>query len=281
MPRLAGKDNLLPANSLRAGINSIFDFLGPGLAGVVMVHISLRLAFVIDAVSFIFPAIAMLFVKVLPEEAWRTEPNETVEDNCHVSEYGLLSLMRQDSQFTLTVIAHVVFCLGMWGINAVFYPYVRVYLDKGPEVMGWMISVYYGAGPLSGAVAGHWGRHIINRNLHMVMYVLSGFIWMLYITRPTVVSVTIISFLDGIVFTLVCILFDTILQERAPSRRLGTISGQFSVLMESGNMIGMLCAGAIGTWVSIPWAYAVCAITAMTIPILALTPATKYIVREG
>jgi MFS family permease len=77
VPALVSRDRLLDSNSKLAATSAAAEVAGPGITGILVQTITAPLAILLDAVSFVFSAIMIWWIRT-PEPAPQPEPHENV-----------------------------------------------------------------------------------------------------------------------------------------------------------------------------------------------------------
>jgi len=248
LPQMVGRAHLLKANARLASVNGGVQLLAPALAGTLVMHTGPDLAFLVNSLSYLFPALAMLLI--VPFE----EPNPQSAGR-PASGYvwaSAWSFLRRRPDLMWLVIAYEVYILGMWSVNAIFYPYAEEILGGGAAALGWSASAYFGAYLLTGIALERWGQGALrNPRLLYAGYLLGTAIWVGYVLTRSVWVAVVLSAFDGLIFTMATTLFDTRVQEEAPAAERGRIYA----VMRGGDQLVTVCGevagGALATYGSI------------------------------
>lgn len=243
LPQIAGRDNLLKANARLATIRGGIQLFAPGVAGTVLRLTNPTVAFLFDSFSFVVPALGMLLLK----------PLETAAEPASKSKVSspAWTFLKERPDMALLLAAHGAFMLGMWAVNAVFYPFTTEVLKAGPDVLGWSISAYFGANLVSGFLLERWGQQFKRPELLYGGYALGALVWVAYTYVRAVPAILALSFFDGSVYTAAVTLFETRVQEEAPKEAVGRIYAALRGIEQLCSLIGMLLGGAIATYVGV------------------------------
>ncbi|HLN64865.1 MAG TPA: MFS transporter [Symbiobacteriaceae bacterium] len=253
LPRLVGRENLLAANARQATVRGAVELLGPVAAGFLLSRVGVDWSFAFNAATFLVPAAAALFL-LDPVEPMAVRASDGGGGQAGAEEeVSVWAFLRTRPDLLRLLLATVCFGLGLWGVNALFYPYVVDVLHRGPEVFGWSLSAYFGASLLAGMLMERWGSH-----LRRPAFLLGGFlactlIWLSYTVIGSVALMLVLSVLDGVVFTLANILFAARIQEEAPAGSVGRLSATVGACEEAASMAGTLAGGWMGSaWGVLP-----------------------------
>lgn len=238
LPQMVGRQQLLAANARLATVSGAAQLLAPALAGIIMVRIGIGWAFLINSLSFLFPAIGMLFIQAV-------EPMQPAPQGARSGLAPAWAFVCRDRGFLRVVLLYVVYNVGMWSVNALFYPYCADILQAGMDVMGVNISCYYGAFLITGVALERWGKALRHPRWLPLGFLVGALVWCGYtFTRRPAVTHLLSSF-DGIVYTYTFTMMNTWIGERAPANLRGRVGALVRALEEVGTITGQLAGGAI------------------------------------
>ncbi|MFZ5814676.1 MAG: MFS transporter [Bacillota bacterium] len=242
MPQLVGREQILKANARLATFRGAVQLLSPGLAGTLVVLTGADLAFLFNAVSFLFPALAMLLVT----------PVERVERTVATAESGsenvAWAFLRSRPDLVVLLLAFGAYEMGMWGVNALFVPYAGEILNSGVDVVGWATSLYFGAGLLTGMLLERYGAIARSPRLLYAAYFAGAAVWAGYALTRSVPVALVLSAFDGIVWTYAWTLFETRIQEEAPPEARGRVFGLARAGDELCSLTGQVVGGTAATF---------------------------------
>lgn len=237
IPQMVGQDGIFAANARLASFNGGAQLLAPVISGMIIVRINPTWAFLFNAVSYLVPAIGMLYVQAV-ERTDRSSPGS-------VGMTGAWRFVLHSPVFLTALLLYGAYTLGMWSVNALFYPYCTDVLGKGMEVMGWNVSAYFGAFLVTGYALERWGKRFRDPKLLPAGFLVGAVIWSGYtLTRTPWVAVLLSSF-DGIVYTYTVTRLDTWIQEEAPAGQKGRVSALVRAWEEMATIVGQVGGGAI------------------------------------
>lgn len=160
-------------------------------------------------------------------------------------------------------------------MNALFYPYVSDVLHRGPDVLGWTISVYFGANLITGMLVERFGKRLHRPVLLYASLLFGTLVWLGYTLARSAWLAVLLSLLDGLVFTLASTLYTTRIQEEAPPEMVGQVHATAQATQEVASLAGMLLGGWIATARSVLSGFRVTTALAMGL-VLAVALADLY-----
>jgi DHA3 family macrolide efflux protein-like MFS transporter len=246
LPQMVGRENLMKANARLASVNGGVLLIAPALAGTLITITGPTWAFLFNSLSFLFPAVAMLFIKPMESEVHRSSPPASGSVWSIAWEF-----LRQRPDLLLLVVTYEIYTLGMWAVNAIFYPYAVEVLHGGAAALGWSVSAYYGAYLLTGIVMERWGNRLRNPRFLYVGYLVGTAIWAGYTLTKSIWVAVALSAFDGLIFTFATTQFDTRVQEEAPPSDRGRIYAVMQAADRAVTTTGVVSGGALATYGSI------------------------------
>lgn len=243
LPQMVGRAHLLQANARLSSINGAVQLFAPALAGMILIRTGASWAFLFNSISFLFPAVAAQFIRIV--EPVVTRPSEAAEASTWATTWQFL---RERRDLLLLLGGYAAYSLGMWAVNALFYPYAADVLERGADVVGWSISAYFGAFLVTGLALERWGSVLRQPRLMYGGFLVGALIWSGYTLTASVPLVILLSAFDGIVYTYAFTLFQTRIQEEAPPDSRGRVFALITVGDDLAIMTGMLLGGALATW---------------------------------
>ena len=163
LPRLVGKELLIPANALNALNDNLGRLIGPALGGLVAAWIGLGGVAAVDAASYLVAAamIAAISTSTRPERVLQSNASAATGTGGAVWHEWLDGLRQVRDNPVLRVVFAVfaIASLGEGVLQTAFWVYIDEALDGGPREAGWLWSAQ-GVGGLVGVwVVGRWARH--------------------------------------------------------------------------------------------------------------------------
>ena len=158
VPRLVPEDRLEASNALVMGSMAVMGMVGPGIAGVAIAAMGTALGFGIDAATFAFAVVTLLFVRRPPVA---TVPGTAVETGGTFSSIAAgLRYASGDAQIRTVLGAVAVINLAVVGPFFVGLPVLVDGYDSGPMGYGLVLSAFGGAALAGAVVAGTLGARV-------------------------------------------------------------------------------------------------------------------------
>ena len=276
LPRLVGKDLLIPANALNALNNNLARLVGPALGGVLAGLYGLRGVVIADAVSFLLAGtlIAAIATTSVPTKE-------------HLADTGPWVALRREWVAGLRVIRSSRALLVVFGVMAisslgegvmgtVFWVFVEEALDGGTQEAGWLMSAQAVGGLIGSLLVGGWARRMSPLGLVGWGAIGLGLTDLLLFNYPAVISGIwlglVLLCLAGFPVTAFATGFTTTVQTEAEDayrgRVFGALNTTMGVLMIAGAAIAGPAAerfGAVAVLTIQALAYPIAGVFALTV----------------
>jgi MFS family permease len=155
VPRLVPEDRLEASNALVMGSMAVTGMIGPALAGVAIATAGTALGFGIDAATFAFAVVTLLFVRrPRPQTSAAAEP---MGEGALRSIGAGLRYANADVQMRTVLFAVMAINLAVVGPFFVGIPALVESFDSGPMAYGIVLSAFGGAALIGAVVAGTLG----------------------------------------------------------------------------------------------------------------------------
>jgi MFS family permease len=158
VPRLVPEDRLEASNALVMGSMAVMGMIGPAIAGVAIAATGTALGFGIDAATFAFAVMTLLFVR---------RPASVMGAAAASSNGGTLPAIvaglryaSGDAQIRIVLLAVAVINLAVVGPFFVGLPVLVDGFDSGPLAYGMVLSAFGGSALAGAVVAGSLGTRI-------------------------------------------------------------------------------------------------------------------------
>lgn len=158
VPRLVPEDRLEASNALVMGSMAVMGMVGPAIAGIAIAATGTALGFGIDAATFAFAVVTLLFVR-RPAPAVADAPAST-GGGTFASILAGLRYAAADAQIRLVLLAVAVINLAVVGPFFVGLPVLVDGFDSGPLAYGIVLSAFGGAALAGAVVAGSLGARV-------------------------------------------------------------------------------------------------------------------------
>lgn len=158
VPRLVPEDRLEASNALVMGSMAVMGMVGPAIAGVAIAATGTALGFGIDAATFAFAVVTLLFVRRPPRSS---APSSSGERSGTVPAIAAgLRYAAGDPQIRVVLLAVAVINLAVVGPFFVGLPVLVDGLDSGPMAYGIVLAAFGGAALAGAVVAGSLGARV-------------------------------------------------------------------------------------------------------------------------
>ncbi|MGH2496147.1 MAG: MFS transporter [Ktedonobacteraceae bacterium] len=266
IPNLVSEEHLVPANALKSiGMNSS-RLIGGALGGIVLAVLGLRGVVLIDAISFLFVAIMISFIRMpesasqLPEtsspETYVTDENNKQEKAEHPLRHFAgewlegLQLIRQQRALTMLLIMFALQSLGEGVFGVLLVVFVKQVLHGGSVDYGLILSIQAVGSLIGGVFIGAFGSRFAPARMLGICVVLFGLIDLLIIDIPvffpSLLLVMALFVAVGIPGTAGMVSFQSLLQFLIEDKLRGRVFGVAISIGALMTLLGMILAGALG-----------------------------------
>lgn len=239
------QDNLVQANALMSQIDGLALLLGPGLAGLLLLGGLGRLAFVINAATYIASTLTLLQLRIAAPPPGREAGENSVSWLDETLE-GWRFLRRQGRgvlmAVTMTTAGGSCFNGAIWTLAVVMAEQTWHLGSQGAGFLTGCIGV--------GGLVGGLGIGVVTGRLRPGQ----GYIWAM---AGTIVSIALLGIAPagplpfiviagcGIFDVINAILGNTIIQQLTPDELLGRVFGIFEAIVVAGLLVGSLAVGLL------------------------------------
>lgn len=258
IPQLVGEDQLVSANSLNSISQNVSRLLGGALGGLCIAWIGLSGVALLDAASFFFVCLMLLFVRV-PAHAQETTSTHSLSDTTTVT--SSLRRFLQEWVEGMRIILHqrllsVLFLMlalqsigeGVFGVLLIVF--VEKVLGYGPLVFGSLMSFQAVGSILGGLLFGWIGKRFVPTRMIGVCTTLFGLIDLLIIDvhlfAPGLFIIFFLFVLVGVPGTGAMVNVFSLLQSSVEDKLRGRVFGAYMTVETIMALIGMLLAGTLG-----------------------------------
>lgn len=274
VPALVGREQVVEANSKLQISHSAAEAGGPGVAGLLIQAVSIPVALVIDAVSFMISAILLRNIRTPEPPIERADPisARAIRQDVMAGMRMLLGhhLLRP---IVLASIGATVF---LQAITTLYIVYATRDLDISPFVLG-LIFTAGGVGSIPGALL----STPVARRFGVGPAIVGG--WFVYATTWLLVPLVtgwyapaILAFgmlLGGVTLTIYNIQQWSLRQLVTPDELQGRVTASHRFLVYGAKPFGALLGGALGATIGLRPAITLCALAGLAAPLwLAFSP---------
>lgn len=246
MPRLVHPDRLEASNALVMGSMAVTGMVGPALAGAAIAVAGTALGFGIDAATFAFAAVTLLFVRRDAGRAAATsDPGE--ERTFRAIRDGL-RYAAADGQMRTVLVAVTVINLAVVGPFFVGLPALVESLEGGPMAYGVVLSAWGGAALLGAIVAGTLGARVSMAVLVPGSSLAMAAALLLVALAPTTLAAALATMPLGAAVGMLQVSGMAWLQRRSDPRFLGRVMSLVMFAIMGLTPISYALAGSIAQW---------------------------------
>jgi len=263
-PHLVPAENLQAANSFEQLTFQSSNFVGPGIAGVILSATRLTFGFVVDAVSFLASVISLAAIRMpakRTEAANQGEPEgrETGKEKGGLAAFGAaLAFLRRTPFLSMLFVLSFLGNFAIGGVFEIATPLLfkeRVGVIAGPQAFGLAVAGF-GLGSIIGAVAAGVAGNLRHKAAISLVAIL-----------PCVVCTSAVPFshgtlaaaalLAGVGFFLGIsnVLIITVVQTLIPLDMMGRMMSLVMLGSLIGTPISIFAYGAAATIIPVPWLF--------------------------
>jgi MFS family permease len=260
------------ANASYQLVNRMAQLLGPPLAGVLIVSIGASNVLWVTGMTF---AVSSLLVAVgIPKNVALEDAEVDSEPKRYVREVveGFQFIWTERTLFWMIVLMSVGSLIAEPLYSVILPVYAR-------EVFGTAVGLGIAFSGLAlGSIAGNllyaWRGYRLSRRL----LVIGGFagravtFWFI-VTQPSILALAALLFLSGVMLEPANPIYQTILQERVPSRMRGRVFAAAAAIGMGTMPIGMIAYGFVLDWVGLQTTLIILAAVNLLLPVLMLLTA--------
>ncbi len=245
-PNLVRRRDLPAAIAINSAAWNAARFIGPAIAGIILVAGEAAYCFAFNAVTYISLLISLWCIRLTPDAY-----GERVAK-------GVLAELTEGCRYAFThpVIGPLLILLG---IGAVFArPVVELLpgfaggiFDRGPEGLAWLTSSM-GVGALVGSLwLGQRGR--IEGMVSIAVYSLAGAACLLLVFTGTgMFEIAVLTMVGtGFVYTVTGTTVQTLVQSVAEPTLRGRVLGLYGMIWIGGASVGVLIMGTLSEWLGL------------------------------
>jgi MFS family permease len=262
VPRVAGEENVVPANAAFGLGQNLARLVGPPLGGLLLVELGLGSVVLFDSISFFLSAGLVLLVTLPPGQplpavksspaegaptasrvlpAWRRVQDEWVEG---------LRLVARERWLTVLFVVFAIVMIAEGVLNVAYILWVRELLGGGPREFGWLLSAQ-AAGSILGAPAVAWlGQRLPPGRLIGAAGVLLGLYWAAMLFNRSLPVALVLMAVVGVPAMAGSVAGTSLLQGGVPDRYRGRVWGAFmtnvALFALAGRVFATLLGDALG-----------------------------------
>jgi MFS family permease len=261
---LVGKEAVLNAVALNAGVYNGAAVIGPSLAGLLLLRVGAASCFALNALSFLAVIIALVLIvpgkqpHVVPAYAEGNAPPA----NATKRTSSILSFSALRHERTIIAVLAIAAVLSLLGRPYLLLlpAFAKTVQHVGPQGLGLMTAAS-GLGSLAGALllASLKSSERLERLL-LICGVGFGFMLLLFALTPTLLLALLVLAGCGMGATMSMMVANTMLQTQAPPRMRGRVMSLYTLIAAGFTQAGVLIISGLSTLISLSGATAVAAI---------------------
>src|SRR6266436_373305 len=280
IPSLVNRDDLVTANGRIQASYSAASIVGPLLAGVLVIHVSLPVLMLIDGFSFLLSAFSLWLIRISFNSGEKRAPTSIRTDVVEGLRYVLSHPVLRNISIMMALVNFV---------GSTTYAQLILFAKVRLQASDFQASLLYSAGSLgvvilalaAGPLRKHWSFSTVALGALMLEGILTVVFSLMRMFWAAVVLWTLIGGL-GILFN---INTSSLRQAIVPNHLLGRVLSIASVLAWSAIPLGSLLGGFAISWTqNVALVYAVIGVLTFLIPLAfsftALGHAERYIPAE-
>lgn len=237
IPNLVEERNLIAANALLAFGSDALSIIGPALAGAIVTRMGIRVAFILDAISFWLSATMIAAMSVLSMQF------KGVSFRIKQEWAEALSFIRIHRSILLLVLISALVMLGGGALNVLLIVFANEHLGVGDNGFAWLVSAL-GVGFVAGSLLmGIVGKRLSQRSWlssSLLALGLVPIVWSLSYNFPLALGVAVVNGIANSVFNIV---IETFLQTYVLDEVRGKVFSLSNQLMTITSLISMSVAG--------------------------------------
>lgn len=242
MPRIAGRKNILRANSLIQTIVSIIKLIAPLLGTALYTLLGTGILIGIDSLTFIVSVITMLLIKT----DLSTVNNESISFKTVREDISSgIKYITERRKITIILIASLFFAFCSGIINVQLLPYVKNILHAGNQGYGIVIAVQGGGQIIGSIIIGLFVGKIDKGKLCALCFWGMALMVIPYTNVNTFGALLPFACLMGFFMSGMFICINTLIQTTADESFMGRVDNAFSILIQAGMLVTTLSSGIL------------------------------------
>lgn len=256
IPNIVQKEELIMANSLCTSAGEFMNLIGPAVGGVIIGLFGIKVAFFIDAATFLFSAILILSISI-KEGIGRKEANinsfilELKEGISFVKEKKIIL-------FICLILGAMMIAGG--AINVILPVFINEVLNKGPREFGFIMSANALGIIIGSFVAGRLAQKQDKRRIIIFAVIFCGINSSIFALNPIFTLAVTLFVVNGLANGLWEVSSQTILQEETDDEKRGRVFSVAGTIVGSTNVLSSGLAGIFGQIIGVKLLFFLCGI---------------------
>ncbi|HEY7021884.1 MAG TPA: MFS transporter [Ktedonobacterales bacterium] len=251
IPQVAGEGQLVRANSLLSAGENFARLVGPPLAGLLMLALSLPGVVVVDAATFFISGALLARISVSLRVAAPAEATTAQGLFARFRQVGRewrdgLRIVSGERWIAILFIVPAISLLGDGMFTAVLAAFVAGVLGGSALVFGWILTARGLGGLIGGVTLGAAGARLHSpRLIGPCSILLGGALLAMAVFRSIPLTMAVMA-LGGITAIGVFVTISTLLQNGVPDRYRGRVFAAYSTSCGLAVIVGNLLGGVLG-----------------------------------
>lgn len=242
MPKIAGRENVLKANSLIQTIVSIVKLIAPLLGTALYTLLGTGILIGIDILTFIVSIVTMLLINTdLSTMGSENISFKAIKEDI-ASGIRYISARRKIA-IILTASLFLAFFNGI--MNVQLLPYVKDVLNAGNQGYGIVVAIQGGGQIIGSIIIGLFGKKMDRGKLCALCFWGIAFVTIPYTNVKTFAMLLPFACLMGFFMTGMFIGINTLIQTTVDESFMGRVDNSFSILLQAGMLVTTLASGIL------------------------------------
>ena len=251
IPLLVSSDKLTVGNAVINQVNTLANFIGPAISGVVFQFYGINPILIVSIICFTFSAIMEIFIHIPHQKRPREVGIIAVAKNDLKDSYTFLK--KEKPIFISVIFLVCIFNLVLSAVLIVGLPILISEILKMPDTLyGFSQSALSLGGLCGGILTALVASKLKLKNLYTLLLICSGSVLLmgisLFLELPAIVSywvVTVMCFVAMGVSTMFVVQIYTLVQTQTPPQLVGKIMATLVAVAMCGQPIGQMVYGIL------------------------------------
>lgn len=241
-PRIAGRENILKANSLMQTIVSIVKLIAPLLGTALYALLGTGILIIMDILTFMVSVITMLLIK--------TDLSTNIAENISfkaIREDIISGVRYITARRKITIILMASLFLAFFNgiINVQLLPYVKDVLHAGNQGYGIVVAAQGGGQIIGSIIVVLFVKKLDKGKLCAMCFWGIALVTIPYTNVNTFGALLPFACLMGIFLTGMFIGINTLIQTTVDENFMGRVDNSFSILLQAGMLVTTLASGIL------------------------------------